>query len=125
MEKPSENNNPTGGTGSGVEVALYMVEYDITSSDYSYNSGTGHVIQTNQYATPSIDNTDSLEMQRQDGIINDPQNTNLRDKLTNATSAQIDNWLQNNVTDLASARVVLGAIIKFLANKYPRAGSLE
>ncbi len=35
-------------------------------------------------------------------------------RLQTATPAQIDAWLVNNVTTLAQARTVLGAIVKFL-----------
>lgn len=41
----------------------------------------------------------------------------IRQRLKNATPAQIDTWLANNVTNIASARKVLGAIIKHLARK--------
>lgn len=44
--------------------------------------------------------------------------------LRNATPAQVENWLENNVTDLASARIVLKFMLlalKVLA-KNPRAG---
>ena len=118
-ENPEANNVPTGGTGSGVRVNLNMRDHDVAFKTYSYNSSNNNVSEINSYAITEIDNTISIEMQRQKSINADSNNQNLKDKLKNASAAQIDNWLQNNVTDLASARTVLGAIIKLLANKYP------
>jgi len=40
----------------------------------------------------------------------------LLDRLNTATPAQIDTWIDNNVTSLASARAVLKAIIKVIAH---------
>jgi hypothetical protein len=48
---------------------------------------------------------------------NDAAQADLLDRLKTATPNQIDTWLTNNVTTLAQARVVLGAVIKFLAAK--------
>jgi hypothetical protein len=48
---------------------------------------------------------------------NDAGQMDLADRLKNATPQQIDTWLTNNVTNLAQARTVLGAIVKFLAAK--------
>jgi len=44
----------------------------------------------------------------------EPTVIDLRSRLKDATPAQIDTWLTNNVTNLTQARVVLGAIIKYL-----------
>lgn len=41
--------------------------------------------------------------------------SDLLQRLRTATPAQIDTWLTNNVTNLAQARTVLGAIVKYLA----------
>lgn len=54
---------------------------------------------------------------RRDEFKNQPDFIDLEDKLRNATPAQIDTWLANNVTNLTQARSVLGAIIKYLAAK--------
>ena len=51
---------------------------------------------------------------RQDDIKNDALRTDLIDRLKNATNDQIDNWIDNNVNSLASARQVLKAIVKVL-----------
>jgi hypothetical protein len=48
---------------------------------------------------------------------NDPGQMDLADRLNTATPQQIDTWLTNNVTTMAQARNVLGAIVKFLAAK--------
>lgn len=114
-----DENAPTGGSGTGLTVDLGMANYPISSKIYDYNANTDTVIETNVYGTPIIDNTRSIELQRQNSLEADSQNISLKDKIKTATAAQIDTWLQNNVTDLASARTVLGAIIKFLAQRYP------
>lgn len=41
----------------------------------------------------------------------------LLDKAKNASNAQINSWLTSNVTTLAQARTVLGALIKIVALK--------
>jgi len=46
-----------------------------------------------------------------------PDRQDIITRLQNATPAQIDTWLTNNVTTLAQARTVLGAIIKVLATQ--------
>ena len=51
---------------------------------------------------------------RDETIKNDPGRTELVDKLKFATSDQIDNWIDNNVTSLVAARVSLKAIVKVL-----------
>lgn len=43
-----------------------------------------------------------------------PERQDLVQRLQTATPAQIDNWLSLNVTTLAQARTVLGALIKVL-----------
>lgn len=45
---------------------------------------------------------------------NDATQQDLLNRLKTATPAQIDAWLTTNVTNLAQARTVLGAIIKFI-----------
>jgi len=44
---------------------------------------------------------------------NDSNVIDLRSRLVSANSSQIDTWLTNNVTTLAQARTVLGAIVKY------------
>jgi len=56
----------------------------------------------------------ALETSRISSFESEPTQTDLRQRLKDATPAQIDTWLLNNVTNLAQARTVLGAIIKFL-----------
>lgn len=46
-----------------------------------------------------------------------PVTVDLTDKLKNATPAQIDNWLLNNVTTLSQARTVLGTMLKYMATR--------
>jgi hypothetical protein len=57
----------------------------------------------------------TAEKARTDDIADDPDVIALADKLKHATAAEIDTWVNNNVTDLASARNTLKAIIKLLA----------
>lgn len=122
---PPEDNMPTGGTGTGVHVDISMAQFSIASQTYEYDTNLDVVVETNTYETPVIDNTSSIEAQRQEEMDQDPNNISLKDKLKNATSAQITNWINNNVTDLASARVVLAAIVKFLANNIDRLGNRQ
>jgi hypothetical protein len=51
------------------------------------------------------------------GFKNDTGQMDLANRLNTATPTQIDSWLAANVTTLAQARGVLGAIVKFLAAK--------
>lgn len=48
----------------------------------------------------------------------DPQTQDLLNRLRTATPAQIDSWLQTNVTTLAQARTVLGALVKMLVSQH-------
>jgi len=48
-------------------------------------------------------------------IKTDATYTDILARLQTATAAQIDAWLTANVTTLAQARTVLGAVIKYLA----------
>lgn len=116
---PEVNNNMvSGGSGSGLAVRIVMEKHQISSTEYAYDANGDVVVETNTYEVPVIDNTESIEQQRQKTIEEDPNNINLKDKLATATNDQIDNWINNNVTDLASAKVVLASIVKFLANKF-------
>jgi hypothetical protein len=54
------------------------------------------------------------EQSRLASFVADPSQTDLRQRLRTATPAQIDSWLGTNVTTLAQARTVLGAIIKVI-----------
>lgn len=51
---------------------------------------------------------------RENDIKNDALRTDLINRLKSATNDQIDNWIDNNVNSLASARQVLKAIVKVL-----------
>lgn len=57
----------------------------------------------------------SAEAARVASIRADAGYTNLLDAIKAATPAQIDTYLDNNVTDLASARAVLKRMAKLLA----------
>lgn len=114
---PLSNTTLTGGTGTGAKATLDMEFYNYTST-YSYDTDSDIVIEINTYETPIIDNSLSVEAQRQTSLTDDISNQNLMDKLRTATPAQIDTWLTNNVTNLAEARIILGAIVKFLAIKF-------
>jgi hypothetical protein len=55
------------------------------------------------------------EEQRASTFRSDAARIDMLDKLRNATPAQIDTWVENQVTNLASAKVVLAMLIKILA----------
>lgn len=55
------------------------------------------------------------EKARLDGIRGDAQQQALLAQLKTATAAQIDTYIDNNVTDLASARTMLKRIVKVIA----------
>jgi len=62
----------------------------------------------------------SAESSRVASIIADPGRIDLLDRLRTATPAQIDAWIDNNVTTIAAARAVFKAIIKAIALDYRR-----
>lgn len=52
---------------------------------------------------------------RRNAIAAETDRIDIVTRLNTATPAQINAWIDNNVTDLASARAVLKAIIKAIA----------
>lgn len=56
------------------------------------------------------------ETQRENGIRNDTGRLDLLNRLRTATNAEIDIWIDNNVTSLAAARAVLKAIVKVISD---------
>lgn len=58
---------------------------------------------------------DTAEKSRQDAIKGDVQRAALVQRLRTASNAEIDAWLASNVTNIAQARQVLGAILKLMA----------
>lgn len=62
-----------------------------------------------------IDDQNTLENIRIATIKSDSTRLDLLNRLRTASASQIDTWLTNNVTNLAQARTVLGAIIKVIA----------
>lgn len=57
----------------------------------------------------------TTDAQRLSGIAADPRTIATVSRLRTATAAQIDDYLTNNVTNLAQARTALGDIVKVLA----------
>lgn len=57
---------------------------------------------------------DAADLQRLVDFSLAPETVDLIDRARTATNAQINTWLTNNVTTLAQARTVLGAVIKLL-----------
>ena len=57
--------------------------------------------------------------QRNEDIADDPERKDLLDKLSNATNAQISNWVDANVTNLADARKLFKIIIRVMARTDP------
>lgn len=55
------------------------------------------------------------EEERKLSIVNDPTRQDLLTRLKSASAAQISTWVDNNVTDLASARNVIKMILKLIA----------
>ena len=55
------------------------------------------------------------EVVRKESFQSDPARSGLLQRLQTATPAQIDNWVDNTVVDLASARTVFKMIIKAIA----------
>ena len=53
--------------------------------------------------------------QRREGFRGDEGRRSLLERLQTATPGQIDNWVDSNVTNLASAKVVLAGILKVIA----------
>lgn len=53
---------------------------------------------------------------RQQSFRDDVQRAAMLNRLKTATSAQIDTYVQNNVTNLAQAQVAIGIILKLIAN---------
>jgi hypothetical protein len=116
-EAPGPDDNVGGGTGMGAVLHLFVAEFPTLSAVYAYDSGNNVVNETKTFGEAEIDNTASVEQQRQDGLEGDAAKQTLVDKLRTATRDQIDTWLANNVTNLAEARAVLGAVIKYLATR--------
>jgi len=91
-------------------------------STWKVNFKTAATIQQKADAQTVINNYDYVtidadEVQREVDLDAAPEVLDLIDKAKNATNAQINNWLTNNITNLAQARTVLGAIIKLLIAK--------
>lgn len=59
--------------------------------------------------------TQATEDARIGGIAGDPRTIAMVQRLRNASAQQIDDYVTNNVTNLAQARVALADIIKILA----------
>ena len=57
--------------------------------------------------------------QRNKDIMDDPERKDLLDKLSNATNAQISNWVDANVTNLADARKLFKIILRVMSNIGP------
>lgn len=55
------------------------------------------------------------EENRRNALVTDPGQTDLINRLRTATPAQIDNWIETNVTTIAGARAVLKALAKVQA----------
>lgn len=65
-----------------------------------------------KYATPQADITEAARIS---ALRADPQRAAMVNALLNATPAQIDNYMDANVTDLASARAMLKRLAKLMA----------
>lgn len=65
----------------------------------------------------ALDAAASSEATRISGVNADSNLQNLLTQAKTATVSQIDTWISNNVTTLAQARVVLAAIVKYIATQ--------
>lgn len=80
----------------------------------SFSIQSDHVDVTYAYSA----NADGIALQqRLTGINADSNVLALLTQAQTATNAQIDTWLTSNVTTLAQARTVLGALIKIVATR--------
>jgi hypothetical protein len=61
--------------------------------------------------------TEAAKKARVSSLTSDSNYQTLVNELGTYSASQIDTWLTNNVTTLAQARIVLGAIIKYLASQ--------
>lgn len=73
---------------------------------------------TNLLAQQAMDAVNAAEVVRKLAIQDNVLCINLVTQLTTATSAQISAYIDNNVTDLASARTMLKRIVHVLALLY-------
>lgn len=58
---------------------------------------------------------DPKKQSRDDLIVGDPERQDLVDRLRSSTPAQIKAYVQNNITDLASAKTMIARILLILA----------
>jgi hypothetical protein len=70
--------------------------------------------QTNTVVEPNWQ-TDDDELARREAIRTDPERVDLLNRLRTATAAQIRTYVDNNVTNLASAREMLKRILILIA----------
>lgn len=76
----------------------------------------GYVFDGIRFEKPPMDTVDpDPDEVRREEFAALPETADLLDKLRNATPEQIDNWIDNNVSTLASARAVFKAILKVMA----------
>lgn len=59
--------------------------------------------------------TDAAEASRQAGLKADVQRAAMLTRLKGSTAAQIDNYVANNITNLAQAQAAIGLILKVIA----------
>lgn len=63
-----------------------------------------------------VNTAESANVSRKEGLNNDAGKIDLLTRLETATNAQIDNWVDSNVTSLAAARTLFKAILKVLSD---------
>lgn len=57
----------------------------------------------------------AIERARRQSLKDDAQRAAMLNRLKTSTAAQIDNYVQNNVTNLAQAQAAIGMILKLIA----------
>lgn len=90
---------------------LTVVQSDVAGQGWTYVAG---VFTPPPTPAPPAPTQDQL---RAASFVATPDRQDLVSRLQTATPAKIDSWLATNVTTLAQARTVLGAVIKVLATQ--------
>jgi hypothetical protein len=87
-------------------------------NDDSYNPSIppdGSLSVSDVFLPIDLTPEESSEQARKTAIVSDPLRANLLNAVKTATNAQISNYVDNNVTDLASARTMFKRILLLIS----------